>query len=396
MIATYALGSFNENFFKEAAMLMAVAAGRGYLQGYATVIFTLPYLLFAAPAGWLADRFPKRDVIIGVKLLEAAAMTMGAYGLYTGHWMLILTMATIMATQATILSPAVNSLIPELFPAGYVTRANAILKVIVMSAILMGVATAGIALGKGGSKAPGGGFTVMVIAVIATFTGSLVSFGVPWFPATAPQERFPWKGPLVTLRNLWELRKDRLFSLVIATDVFIWTMGSLEIQIANKMGLQQFQYGERLTGILVVAELGGFGAGGFLSSRLAVGSSWYRILPPSAAALAVALGVAPVVPLLATSAQTSALLVVLACTGICGGMLLVPCESFVQVRPKPSRRGAVIAAVNFAIFSGILVSGPAANIMNASFLPTTSLGVLGALSLVVSLLLFHAFGKVKE
>ncbi len=396
MIATYALGSFNENFFKEAAMLMAVAVEKGYLQGYATVIFTLPYLFFAAPAGWLADRFPKKDVIIGIKLVEAIAMTMGAYGLYAGDWTLILTMAVIMATQATVLSPAVNSLIPELFPTGYVTRANAILKVIVMSAILIGVAMAGIALGGGRWAASGGRLKVMIIAVTVTLAGFLVSFGVPRFPATAPRERFPWKGPLVTVRNLYELRKDRLFATVIATDVFIWTLGSLEIQIANKMGLQQFRYGGALTGLLVVAELAGFGAGGFLSSRLAVGATWYRILAPSAGGLAFAMGLAPVVPFLGPATQTPALLGVLACTGVFGGMLLVPCESFVQIRPEPSRRGAVIAAVNFAIFSGILFSGPAANILNAAMQPTTSFGVLGAVSLVVSLLLFRAFGEVKE
>ncbi|MHC4294213.1 MAG: hypothetical protein ACYSTL_01365, partial [Planctomycetota bacterium] len=57
MAATYCLGVFNDGFFRQSVMLIAVAAGHKALQGYVMAVFTLPYLLFAAPAGWLADRF---------------------------------------------------------------------------------------------------------------------------------------------------------------------------------------------------------------------------------------------------------------------------------------------------------------------------------------------------
>ena len=109
MVASYSLGSFNENFFKEAAMLIAVAEGKAYLQGYATVLFTLPFLIFAAPAGWLADRFSKRRVMIVVKLVEVFAMSLGAIGLYYNNWDLVLFMAIVMSFQATTFSPSISS-----------------------------------------------------------------------------------------------------------------------------------------------------------------------------------------------------------------------------------------------------------------------------------------------
>ncbi|EKD36313.1 MAG: Major facilitator superfamily MFS_1, partial [uncultured bacterium] len=74
MAVTYCLGVFNDNYFKQAAMLMAVSAGLSGLQGTATVLFALPFVLFSAWAGWLADRFPKRGVVIWAKALELAAM----------------------------------------------------------------------------------------------------------------------------------------------------------------------------------------------------------------------------------------------------------------------------------------------------------------------------------
>jgi MFS family permease len=78
MAATYFLGAFNDNFYKQAMMLIAIASGKPEFQGYAAVVFTLPFVIFAAPAGWMADRFSKRKVVIWSKVLELAAMIFGA------------------------------------------------------------------------------------------------------------------------------------------------------------------------------------------------------------------------------------------------------------------------------------------------------------------------------
>jgi MFS family permease len=112
MAAAYALGVFNDNFFKQAALLIAIAIGRSWMQGWATVIFSLPFLIFAAQAGWLADRFPKRNIVISAKALELAAMICGAVGLCMQTSTLIplvLIMLGVMGLQATILSPALNA-----------------------------------------------------------------------------------------------------------------------------------------------------------------------------------------------------------------------------------------------------------------------------------------------
>ena len=120
MAATYCLGVFNDNYFKQAAMLMAVSAGLSGLQGTATVLFALPFILFSSSAGWLADRFPKRGVVIATKALELAAMLIGAVGVIMTSWTCILAMVFLMGWQSTLFSPALNGAIPELYPAEYV------------------------------------------------------------------------------------------------------------------------------------------------------------------------------------------------------------------------------------------------------------------------------------
>ncbi len=384
MVAANSLGSFNENFFKEAAMLVAVASGKSYLQGYGVIIFTLPAILLAAPAGWLSDRFPKRRVIISIKLIEAMAMGGGAYGLYSGNWTLIFIMASLMAAQSVIFSPAVNGLIPELFLPEYVTKANAIIKVIVLAAILIGVAGAGFALGrKGGawgSFSPGRAL-VMSIAIGVTAAGFLSSLWVPGFPAASPRKEFPRRGPLDTLSRLYAFRKDRLMAIAVAINVFMYVLGSLQIQVINQLGIRQFHAGETLTGLMIVAELLGFGIGGFASTLLAKGEKWYRALAPSTGLMAVFMGMMAAVPLLGGAIQIQALFVLLIAAGAAGGLLIIACGSFIQIRAGADSRGTVLAAVNFAVYSGVLASGPLANLLNAYVLPTASFGIMGLATL---------------
>lgn len=139
----YFLGVFNDNFFKQAICLMAVGIGKSSFQGDATILFALPFLLFAAPAGWLSDKYSKRSVVVWGKVLEFAAMAAGAYGIIYENWPCIFIMLFIMAAQSTIVSPALNGAIPELYPKSYVTKANSIVKLVSTSAILVGIALAG-------------------------------------------------------------------------------------------------------------------------------------------------------------------------------------------------------------------------------------------------------------
>lgn len=143
LASAYFLGVFNDNFYKQAICLMAVSIGKAEFQGNATVIFALPFLLFAAPAGWFSDRYSKRSVIVWAKVLEVVAMAFGAYGVIYENWSCIFAMLFTMAAQSTIASPALNGVIPELYPKYYVIKANSIVKLVSTSAILAGIAFAG-------------------------------------------------------------------------------------------------------------------------------------------------------------------------------------------------------------------------------------------------------------
>lgn len=391
MAGTYFVGAFNDNYFKQTALLMAVAMGMSWIQTWATVIFTLPFLLFAAWAGWLADRFPKRSIVIVAKVFELAAMTFGALGVLYGNWILILTMLFIEGTQATIFSPALNGSIPELYPAEYVVTANAIVRVISTVSILGGLALAGFVLDIKGfvGDIALSRLTVAVIVITVSISGVLMSFAVGRFPAAAPNAKFPWRGPAETLKLLYNIRLDSMLAVAIAANSFFWFLGALEVLLLNQLGLSQFNWSYSRTSCLAVAELLGIAAGGLLSSWLTKKLPWQRLVAPSGFAIAICMFLTGYSCHFPDSIRFSCLIAILAVMGVAGGVYMIPLEAFIQVRPAPDRKGEIIAAANFAAFTGILLAGPLLYLFDALTLaPTTDFTIMSAVTLAVAVLLF--------
>lgn len=414
MASSYFMGVVNDNFFKQACMVLALAMSMqatqdgkgalaqylGNLQNVATVIYTLPFILFAAYAGFLADRYSKRRIVIAAKLLELFAMLLGAGALLAGNWNLLLAMIFIMGLQATIFSPALNGTIPEVFPAHYVPRANAYMKVVSTAAILIGVAAGSGVMGLKSvvvAGVPLGQVLVAGLAVAVAVVGLVVSLGVPRRPAADPMAPFPVWGPLSTLRELARMVRDPLLAITIAIDTYVWFLGALLVLLINNLGIRQMRFGEGLTGVLVVAELVGIAVGGLIAGRASATIRWYRMIAPAAIGMGLALMGIVSVPYLAESWQLPAMVFLLAGAGVGGGILLIPLESFIQIRPPAQRKGTIIAAANLAAFTGILLSGAQSRAFDlADSPPTVSLAVMGLVTAGVGLILLPVLGRWRD
>ncbi|MGC8541379.1 MAG: MFS transporter [Phycisphaerae bacterium] len=229
MAVAYTLGNFYDNFNKQAVSLLALSHHRAGLPGPITILFTIPFLLFYAAAGWLADRFPRRRVIIASKALELIFLCLGAVGIMTLNWPLIVIVIFLMAVQATIFGPALSVCIPDVYPESYVVRANARLTSATTAGILLGVVAAGLVLNLQGTfhGLPLGRLIAACSLVGVSVIGLLVSFGVPNRPAGNPKVPFPWLGPVSSLRDLWELRTDGLLTASIITYAYFWLIAGL-------------------------------------------------------------------------------------------------------------------------------------------------------------------------
>ena len=395
MAGAYFMGTFNDNFFKQAVMLIAVTAGRKDLQGIVVLAFTAPFVVLAAPAGWLADRFPKRSVVIAAKSMELMAAFVGLAGLVTGHLGLMVGMVGLMGLQATFFSPALNGAIPELFPPARVTWANGILRMLVTTGILVGITLAGFVLDIGGApllSAPRGRVLVGVMVVAISALGLLVSFGIPRRNAADATRRFPWTGPVETVRELRAIWRDRQLGRILVADVFLWSAGAFQLILINTLGKEQFGLSDSLTSLLVAAQMLGLAVGGLLAAHFSTGSRWFRVLLPAGLGMALAMGLVSLVPVLPAALRIPSLYGLIGLAGAAGGLFLIPCESFLQIRPAPERKGAVWAAANFASFSGMAVAS-VVYIALKSLKPSSAYGVLGAMSLLITAWLYSEFRR---
>lgn len=372
MGSCYALGAFADNFYKQAAVLMAAALAMTGIQSWATVLFSLPFVLFSAWAGWLADRLPKKQVIVAAKALELCAMLAGAWMLYTVNWAGILAVMFLMASQSTMFSPAINGSIPELFHKQDVPRVNAAIKAFSTVAILAGMALAGLFLDLRSQTdgvletAANSASSVFGRAAAGIFllAISTLGLGLSFFlqksrvqpGKTAP---FPLAGPLCSLNHAKESRKDPALFLVLCADCWFYAIAVIAvISIANLSFA--LGYGNTLSGMLAAVLMTGVAAGSLFAGRHSP-ESWQTLLLPACLGMALTLALCALSPLLPDAGYLQPVwlgLCLFAC-GLCGGMYLIPLESAIQVLPAPEEKGKIIALSNCMSFSAMVLAGAA-------------------------------------
>lgn len=358
MVTSYAMGTFNDNFFKQAALLLAVTAGLAPFQSQATILFSLPFVLLSAYAGWLADRFSKKNIIIWSKLLEVAAMLAGAYGIVTLHWGWMLGMVFCMGLNSTLFSPALNGSIPELFPPERVPRINALFKLATTATILLGIAFSGMALDQTwvDTAYPFGRWLVAGIAVTVAAVGLVSTFFLVQRPGVGSANPFPWRGPLDSFRQLWDVRRDPALLLTLLGEAYFYFLSTLLILIINNLGAGQLHFSYTVTGTLSVALLVGICGGSLLAAR-GTPESWRTLLIPATLGIGLLLACVSCIPLVPAGMQLPVLLVLYALSGICGGLYLIPLTSFIQVRPAATDKGRILGLGNCLSFTAILLAG---------------------------------------
>jgi MFS family permease len=392
MAVTYFLGVFNDNFYKQAALLLAVAGGMSGLQGKATILFSLPFVLFSAYGGWLADHFSKRHVVLTANFLEVIAMIIGAYGVLTMNWSLILAMVGLMGLQSTFFGPALNGSIPEIYPSWYVTRANAFLKLFTTAAILLGMAAAGIALDQNWLKTeiPFGRILVASIMLAVALAGLIVSFGMKKIKSAGSHAPFPWTGPLASLRDVIQLRSDPPLVLAVIGDCYFYFLSLLAVMVINTMGISQLNMSKSATSLLAVSLMVGVCIGSFVAARITSAERWTHVLAPASFGMGGFLFAAGLIAQTELDMQWVLLFLALIGAGFFGGVFLIPLTAFIQVRPGDDEKGKVIAAANFCAFSGMLLAGQVFTIFDNYFLPSSNMLFLGGLGMVAAILFYSA------
>ncbi|MBQ4480601.1 MAG: MFS transporter [Victivallales bacterium] len=343
-LATLFLGAFNDNLSKMLVICYGTERlGASSMQGssflsLAAACFILPYLLFSFLAGYLADRFAKKTVMVWTKVAEIAIMLVGMELARRQMVYPLLAVLFFMGAQSAFFSPAKYGFLPETTPTEGLSRANGYTQLATFLAIILGGLFGGLLY----SWCHGILYRGFIVCVAVAVLGTLTSF---FITATRPgdsQLRFRFQDPVSPhWRALREMSSDRLLITVVLGATFFWFLGSLMQLVLVLLAQTTLGGGGNLTGILQAAVALGIGLGCTLAGLLAKGRIPYHLVAPGAVGIAVAN------LLLATFGNHLVPAILLtSLVGFAAGFYQLPLGTAIQERSPLEKRGRYLGATN--------------------------------------------------
>ena len=358
---TQALGAFNDNVFKNALIILitflTVGLNDEQVHQYTNLaagLFILPFFLFSATSGQLADKYDKARLAQAVKLLEIAIMVVAAVGFTQSNIPLLLAMLFMMGLHSTLFGPLKYGILPQVLDDKELIGGNGLIEMATFLAILLGTL-----LGSSLIRIEGDGhFWVAVVAIALAAIGLGTALAMPKAAPVDPDLKINWNPFSETWRNLQLLRCNRAVLLSCLGISWFWFFGSMyftQLPSYTKqvlggdpgvytMLLALFSVGiglgsmlcERLSGHKVEIGLVPFGAIGMTLFGADLFFAWPNPVGEQHLAIRQFL------------AQPGAWRVLFDLVGmaIFSGFFIVPLFALVQSRSDPKRRSRVIAANN--------------------------------------------------
>ena len=343
-----------------------------------TAGFVLPFVLLAWLAGWLADRHPKRSVIVWCKAAEIliAAAAAGAvawgvrsgavwFGLPAGLWALLASVAVI-GCQAALLAPSVIGTIPETVPSRRLPQANGIFALVTLAATLVGMALGNWLADHTTVPQPGQLHSAPLwlhavpsaaVLVGLGVAGWLAALGLARRPAADPSAPPPRNAFARSWADLEELAGNRELAAAAAGIVFFWALGAVAQLNVDQYATEAGAATQGQIVPLLVALVAGIGLGSLVAGRVSTRGADLGLVPAGAILMAIASAALACGPASIFSAEARGAwwfaITALFALGLGAGIFDVPLEAFFQERSPPARRGALLAATNLLTFAGM-------------------------------------------
>ena len=377
---TQFFGAFNDNVFKTALLTILTYEALSWtsmdvnlLINLIPGLFILPFVVFSATAGQLADKFEKSRLARYVKVLEIVIMAIAAVGWMTHSlWLLVLAVVG-MGVHSTIFGPVKYAYLPQQLRQDELVGGNGIIEMGTFVGILLGeVLGAVLVVHKPwGIELVAGG--TLAIAVV----GWLFSRGIPLTPAAEPALKINWNPITETVRNLGYSRKNRPVFLAMLANSWFWFYGAI-VLAQFPLYAKNYLHGDHSVFVLLLTVFSlGVGTGSLLCERLSGHKVEIGLVPFGA----IGLSVFGLDLFLASVGYTNTTMVDMAgfvqqhgswrilfdCVmiGLFGGLYIVPLFAVIQTRCDRRHLSRTIAGMN---------------IMNALFMVVAALVAMTLLS----------------
>ena len=398
LFATQFLGAFNDSLFKQGVVLFVTyqlysnAAKEFQFSAIAQGLFILPFFLFSALAGQLADDHDKSKIIRIVKLCEIGIMILGGAGIMLANIPLMLAAVCMMGVHSTFFGPIKYAILPQHLQKDEVLGGTGLVEAGTYIAILGGTILAGFLAASPEIAAA----ATIGIAVLGYFAGRQV----PPAPPSAERIPFNWHIIRASIQLVSAtLHIPRLF-LAICSISFFWTIGAVLIIIFPPLVKNVLGADEQVASLFIAIFSIGIAIGSVLINRLLKSEVSARYAPASV----IAMGVFVLLLHFVAHAwgehgvelttlgnflfNPMAGLMILALLGVAitGGMFVVPLYAFLTTTVPKTETARTVAANNI-VNSGAMVIGSGV----AFALSSAGVGPVGQLLLVASMCLVSAW-----
>lgn len=355
------LGAFNDNVFKQSLTLWVIFGAlslkgdemqSGIYTNLGAGIFILPFFLFSATAGQLADKFDKSFILKWVKFAEIFIMGLAVFGFYTKNLILLFVALFLMGSHSAFFGPAKYSILPQLLHERELMAGNGYLEMSTFIAILLGVITGGLLIDLNLAFLSGS------LLMVACF-GWVSSTHIPRTKATMPDLKIGFNLYRETRKLLHLASGSRTVFLSILGISWLWFLGAtLLAQLPNftKFALHGTP---QLATFLVTTFVIGVAAGSILCIKLSRGEIELGLIPFGAFGMTFFVAdlfyihYAPSMSLgtwdfLYAETHLSHWRVIadLILIGVMSSLYVVPLYALVQVRSFEEHRSRIIAANN--------------------------------------------------
>jgi MFS family permease len=379
LFVTQFLGAFNDNVFKNAlVVLLTFQAARwttlpaGIIANLAAGVFILPFFLFSATAGQLADKYDKARLARLVKVLEILIMVVAGVGFWLTSLAWLFAALFLLGCHSTLFGPIKYALLPQHLHHDELLGGNALVEAGTFVSILLGTLAGGLLAGAGQPLFIAG------VGLMVAVLGYLASRAIPPAPAPEPTLAIDANPLRQTWRSIRFAREnDAVFQSILGISWF-WLFGALFLAQFPAYAKNVLGGGEAAVTLLLATFTIGVGLGSLACEKLSgrrielglvpfgsIGLSLFALDLAFASPAALPAGAPLALADLLAQPGTWRLLADLALIGLFGGFFIVPLYALVQMRSRAEARARIIAANN---------------IMNALFMVAGALAAAGLLA----------------
>ncbi|MCX8065495.1 MAG: MFS transporter [Candidatus Hydrogenedentes bacterium] len=352
LLATQFQGAFSDNVYKLIIILSVPVFlhKESVLQRFVTpvcnILFNIPWLIFPAIAGSIADKFSKQKVTVATKVWELLVMLMGAASVYLRSPFLLMFTLFLMAMQSAFFSPAKYGILPEILPESRLSWGNGHLNLWTFISIILGNAIGGLLI----DIFQGNLYYPMFSMIVLSSIGLITSLFVTPSPPVAPNRRIELNPYAGIKEHFKAFVKDRYLLLAMVGITYFWFAGSLLMLNIVEYGKGELQNASAIGMLLAIIAIGigiGSSSAGYLSrGKVELG------LVVIGGVLMIIISFLLSLPNLKVVSVVSLMFLI----GFGAGLFDVPLMSMLQRQSPKSMRGGLIATNNLITFGGMTVS----------------------------------------